>query len=422
MRKIWSGMLVVLLLSIVAAGCGRQADKRVVITFASAEAGAEQIAIMQKIIGRFEKAHPGIKVKLDWGTTQQKILTQIAGGNPPDVFMWWSGITDLAKRDVLLPLNRFVDREGIDMEQYYKCLVDYYTFDGRLYAFPMQLKTNCIIYNKDIFDKAKVAYPQENWTWDDYCRIAEKLTGDSDNDGIRDRFGANTVLWFEWLLWSGCSVLDNDGKKCILDSDPHVRIENERVVCSVIGETEAVGFCGSGLIDAVALFRRCGLIDESGYIISGEEALERSRAVKGIRLAEEDGASSILFGDSADGRVKITQRDIREVQLAKAAIRAGAILLLKYFGCEEKDISLLLLAGAFGNYINKSSALEIGLLPAIDAKRIISAGNAAGVGAVKALASLDDRYRARRLAQKVEYIELSLNADFQREFVASMLF
>ncbi|MFA7372424.1 MAG: ASKHA domain-containing protein [bacterium] len=212
------------------------------------------------------------------------------------------------------------------------------------------------------------------------------------------------------------------GMRAVPGAIDGVRIENERVVCSVIGETEAVGFCGSGLIDAVALFRRCGLIDESGYIISGEEALERSRAVKGIRLAEEDGASSILFGDSADGRVKITQRDIREVQLAKAAIRAGAILLLKYFGCEEKDISLLLLAGAFGNYINKSSALEIGLLPAIDAKRIISAGNAAGVGAVKALASLDDRYRARRLAQKVEYIELSLNADFQREFVASMLF
>ncbi|MFA7373220.1 MAG: sugar ABC transporter substrate-binding protein [bacterium] len=254
MRKIWSGMLVVLLLSIVAAGCGRQADKRVVITFASAEAGAEQIAIMQKIIGRFEKAHPGIKVKLDWGTTQQKILTQIAGGNPPDVFMWWSGITDLAKRDVLLPLNRFVNREGIDMEQYYKCLVDYYTFDGRLYAFPMQLKTNCIIYNKDIFDKAKVAYPQENWTWDDYCRIAEKLTGDSDNDGIRDRFGASTVLWFEWLLWSGCSVLDNDGKKCILDSDPHVRkvlpilYKFNKDICPTPAEASA--FTGSGAAGA----------------------------------------------------------------------------------------------------------------------------------------------------------------------------
>ncbi len=212
------------------------------------------------------------------------------------------------------------------------------------------------------------------------------------------------------------------GMRAVPGAIDGVRIENGKVLCSVIGETEAAGFCGSGLIDAVAIFKRCGLIDESGYIVSGEEALERSRAIKGIRLAEEDGASSILFGDSADGRVRITQRDIREVQLAKAAIRAGAILLLTYFGCEEKDISLLLLAGAFGNYINKSSALEIGLLPAIDAKRIISVGNAAGIGAARALASLDDRYRARRLAQRVEYIELSLNADFQREFVASMLF
>ncbi|MDD3925117.1 MAG: ASKHA domain-containing protein, partial [bacterium] len=182
----------------------------------------------------------------------------------------------------------------------------------------------------------------------------------------------------------------SQGMRAIDGAIDRILIENDRVVYTVIGGTEARGFCGSGIIDAVAVLRRCGFVDETGRILPANEAQE-SRRFTGVHPADDDGTPCIVFGDRADGSVRVTQRDVREVQLAKAAIRAGVNLLLKEFGCDEQDISAVLLAGAFGNYIDKRSALEIGLLPAVEESRIISVGNAAGIGAVRALASLDDR-------------------------------
>ena len=119
----------------------------------------------------------------------------------------------------------------------------------------------------------------------------------------------------------------------------------------------------------------------------------------------------------ADG-VVLTQKDIREVQLAKGAIRTDFKVLLKKFGLEDSDIEQVLLAGAFGNYIRPQSALRIGLLPDVPVERIHFVGNAASSGAQMILLSRQCRKRAKQLAHKIEYIEIANDPDFQTVFAA----
>ncbi len=120
--------------------------------------------------------------------------------------------------------------------------------------------------------------------------------------------------------------------------------------------------------------------------------------------------------------ILLTQQDIREVQLAKAAILAGIRTLLQELGISEDVLDSVLLAGAFGNYIRRENALAIGLLPAVSAEKIIPIGNAAGAGASMALLSLDERKRAAELAAAARHIELSMNEVFQEFYISAMQF
>jgi len=118
--------------------------------------------------------------------------------------------------------------------------------------------------------------------------------------------------------------------------------------------------------------------------------------------------------------IVITQKDIREIQLAKGAMCAGAHILMKEMGVESVD--RVIVAGAFGNYIDKISALIIGLVPDVPVDRIESVGNAAGVGARLALISKEKRREANEIARKVEHIKLAVHPDFEREFSMAMYF
>jgi len=120
--------------------------------------------------------------------------------------------------------------------------------------------------------------------------------------------------------------------------------------------------------------------------------------------------------------VFLTQKDIRQMQLAKAAIRAGIELLLQKAGANTESIQQLLLAGAFGNYIQKKSAVRIGLLPKIPLEKIHFVGNAAGSGARMALISHNARKMAKKLAEKIDYVEIAHQADFQMVFSEFLLF
>ena len=213
------------------------------------------------------------------------------------------------------------------------------------------------------------------------------------------------------------------GMRAVNGAIEGVRI-TEDVELDIIGAEKAQGICGSGLIEAVAEMVRLGIIDSSGRFLPRSEHL--GKLPNGVieRLGNRDGKAEFVLVwacDSANGEdIVITQKDIRELQLAKGAIVAGTRILLKELSVEVKDIDKIMLAGAFGNYINKDSALRIGLLPPVSPEKIFSIGNAAGEGAKMVLLSTVERARAAVLAKKARHIELSIQKDFQAEFINSL--
>ena len=178
----------------------------------------------------------------------------------------------------------------------------------------------------------------------------------------------------------------------------HVWLENGEVKCSVIGGGEAKGICGSGLIDAIAVGLETGLLNKRGRIQNEEREL---------RLTEE---------------IWLTQEDIRQVQLAKGAIRTGITLMAGQLGLEPADIEKVRLAGAFGSFMDPKSACRIGLLPEELLGRIEAVGNAAGSGA-KMLAC-DKKLLAvtPKLVERIEFLELANLPEFPRTFAMAMNF
>jgi uncharacterized 2Fe-2S/4Fe-4S cluster protein (DUF4445 family) len=195
----------------------------------------------------------------------------------------------------------------------------------------------------------------------------------------------------------------------------------------VIGDVKPRGICGSGLISLVAALRQAQLISEAGAFepeaIDPESPLARRLASGpgGIELILSDPADVVPPGGAASARVALTQRDIRELQLAKAAMRAGAEVLLEKAGISASDIDRIVLAGAFGTYLDKDAAQTIGLLPRAPHARITALGNAAGEGAALVVADQDAYREARRLAGIIEHVELGANPRFMQVFADSML-
>jgi len=204
-----------------------------------------------------------------------------------------------------------------------------------------------------------------------------------------------------------------------------VVINGDDIDLDVIGNCPARSICGSGLIDAVAVMLDLGIIDATGRFAEPQKLQDKLPPAIFSRIIEEDGQSAFCLNRAAnvsERKVFLTQKDIRETQLAKAAIRAGIRLLQKRFGLEDCDIEHILLAGAFGNYIRKESALRIGLLPAVPVEKIRFVGNAAASGARMILLNRQCRELARELARKIEYIEIAHEPEFQDVYADSMLF
>ena len=201
---------------------------------------------------------------------------------------------------------------------------------------------------------------------------------------------------------------------------------DEDIRLDVIGGGHASGICGSGLIDAVSEMLRLKILDRDGQISTRGllEGLVNQKILNRIR--DGDNGKEFILTDEhrieKKSPVRITQKDIRELQLAKGAICAGIKVLLGQMGVEAGEIDQVFLAGAFGNHIKKESALNIGLFPDISLDRIHLIGNAAGEGARMALASKVEARRATELAQIVEHIELSGRKDFQEEFLNAVYF
>ena len=173
---------------------------------------------------------------------------------------------------------------------------------------------------------------------------------------------------------------------------------------SVIGEKPAIGICGSGLLDIAAEMLRNDLMDENGQL--EEQTM--------ILVPEEK--------SGLDGPVVINQKDIRELQMAKAAIRAGIELLAEHMGITVGDIQKVWLAGAFGSFMDHRSACRIGMIPRVLEDRIVPIGNAAGLGARLVLQNKERWEKADSLSQSADFLELAVLPNFQDTFVDALLF
>jgi len=181
-----------------------------------------------------------------------------------------------------------------------------------------------------------------------------------------------------------------------------------------------------GLVDAVAGLVELQLIDSSGRFVSEEEAVRSAPGLSNrlTHLGEERIFVLHWPGEQGDvaRSIYVSQRDVRELQSAKAAIATGWQILLEEAGYAVADLHQVLLAGSFGSYLSPESAIRLGLVPPLSARRVLSAGNVAGEGAKMALLSMRERAGAMALLGEVEYVELSDRADFNDRFVRQLPF
>ncbi|UCH42322.1 MAG: DUF4445 domain-containing protein, partial [Dehalococcoidales bacterium] len=189
-----------------------------------------------------------------------------------------------------------------------------------------------------------------------------------------------------------------------------LRITRDSIDYQTIDGVSPIGICGSGVLDAVAQLHLAGIIDGSGRLMGNHARISVNNGQAEFRLTDKE-------GQEGHPAIVITQQDIRELQLAKAAIRSGIQLLVEMNGFNEEKIKQVVVAGAFGSYIDLTSAVTIGLLPPLPLNSFQQVGNAAGMGAKIALLSTAERKKAGEIASRIRYIELASNPDFKRSFI-----
>lgn len=189
----------------------------------------------------------------------------------------------------------------------------------------------------------------------------------------------------------------------------HIDIKKEQLSYTTIHNQKPIGLCGSGLIDGIAYMLNKGYIDETGYL-EGDDLVDIGEAA--LEIAKKEDAAAIY----------ITQKDIREIQLAKGSIRAGIDTMLDNRGIKVEDVDKIYIAGGFGSFMNKESAVRIGLLPKGAERKIESIGNSAGKGAIKVLLNKDYLKEIMNIKDKCHYVELSNSVKFMDYYMQSMSF
>ena len=214
------------------------------------------------------------------------------------------------------------------------------------------------------------------------------------------------------------------GMRAVTGAIDQVWIQNGDLRCHVIGDGPPRGLCGSALVDAVAELLRIGLIDPSGALdIPPQRPLALTGALaKRLITSTEGNAFVLAYEEKETPGVTLTQKDIRELQLASGAIRAGIETLLRHAGLAARDLDNLLLAGGFGNYIRRENALRIGLLPAVHYLSIRFIGNASLTGAKRALLAQTELERAQALRSRATHVELAAEPQFTDLFMRHMFF
>jgi uncharacterized 2Fe-2S/4Fe-4S cluster protein (DUF4445 family) len=182
----------------------------------------------------------------------------------------------------------------------------------------------------------------------------------------------------------------------------------------VIGDQAPIGLCGSGILDTVGQLRKIGVLDDRGAM-----SLDHPRARQGPRGPE---FVIVPRAESGNGRdIVISRADVSEIQLAKGAMRAGAEVLMQEAGITSSDLDRIVIAGAFGSYIDVANALRVGMFPPLPPDRFEQVGNAAGVGARLVLLSREQRALSAEIAAHAEYVELTNDPRFTIAFAEAML-
>ena len=195
----------------------------------------------------------------------------------------------------------------------------------------------------------------------------------------------------------------------------HVRWNGRKPELDVIGGGTPKGLCGSGLLDLLAMLLKLGLVDESGYLLPPEDV---PKGFEAWLEEDEDGNGCFRLTDE----VCFTAADVRQLQLAKAAVAAGISVLMQEAKVDFEDIDMLVLAGGFGSHMSAESAVAIGMLPEALLEKIVCVGNSSLTGAAMALLSEEKRRELFEIRKKCKYLELSGNSAFNRLFPEHMTF
>ena len=207
------------------------------------------------------------------------------------------------------------------------------------------------------------------------------------------------------------------GMKAVEGAIEKVKIDPEtfEVHYETIGNTEPVGICGSAMVDIVAEMLKTGLIDRTGKF-KVNKSTEHFQKVNNEYVFVIAKPNETRSGTP----IIVTQKDIREIQLAKAAIHTGCSILMRKRGVSTDLIDKIFVAGAFGNYLNIENSIIIGLLPDVPSSKVKFVGNAAGSGAIMSLISKKEREKAKEITKRTKYIELAIDPSFHMELAASM--
>ena len=266
-----------------AVGSGKAPANPAEITF-SMWGAPEELTVWKQIVADFEAANPKIKVNVevsDWDAYWDKLKTQLAAGTPPDVFAMDAPLyLDYQSRGVLLNIQPYLDKNPDMLKDVYPQTLEAYKTSDGYYGLPRDFQTIVLFYNKDMFDKAGVAYPTADWTWEDLRAAAKKLTKDTNGDGKTDQYGFVFDQWdmepgWSEALWSyGGDIISADHSKTLV-GEPKAReawqLLNDMVfVDKSVPDANTIGQYGSDLFQAgVAAMTPIGHWAVPGYNTAG---------------------------------------------------------------------------------------------------------------------------------------------------------
>ncbi len=196
--------------------------KRPIVVYAHPPCPPQLMKIYEGVFEDFRKAHPEIDFRVERVTSmyEQNVLTRIAGGVAPDIiFVYPHNFALWVSKGAVVPLNPLIEADpDFSIENYFDNIVEIFSIGGSIYGIPKDGTSFYLCYNKEIFDREGLAYPDDTWDWGKMLEVAEKLTKDPDGDGKIDQFGLGAPSWEELVWQNGGRVLSEDGKRCLLDS------------------------------------------------------------------------------------------------------------------------------------------------------------------------------------------------------------